>query len=304
MLYLYAAKGCPHSCTFCYNKEFHRCTYRKRPLNILLDEIRLLVTEYGMDGVYFADEMWGKNKAEMREICESLKALKLDFVWGCQTRIGLFGDEDFSYMYECGCRWIFFGIESGSKALLKKINKKIQHEKIAETFALCKKHNIVCIGAFIVGFPDETEENLKETVALIKTLNTSMINVNYLVLIPGSDIYKDMIAAGRYKEIENLSDYRNKSPMENLEYNFSRIPDKDIKVVRAYYLWRSFWATDVPNTENFGFAKKVVADALKSVKTGEFISFTVAAFFAGIEFLKIAYYATFFNSIKKKYGIK
>ncbi len=303
MLYLYAAKGCPHSCTFCYNKDFHRCTYRKRPLSVLLDEIKHLVKTYGMDGVYFADEMWCRNKREMYEICTKLKELKLDFVWGCQTRIGLFDESDFRYMYECGCRWIFFGIESGSPMILDKINKKISYDKIEETFRFCRKADIACIGSFIAGFPDETEENLKETVALINKLDTSLINLNYLAVIPGSEIYKELVRNGKYVEAESLREYTKKSPMERLEYNYSKIPDIDIKVVRAYYMWRSFTATDVPGTEKFGFAKKVITDALKSVKTGEMVAFIVSTYFAGVEFLKIAYYANFFPLIKKKYNI-
>lgn len=303
MLYLYAAKGCPHSCTFCYNKDFHRCTYRKRPLEVLLAEIRHLVKTYGMDGVYFADEMWCRNKKEMREICTKLKELNLDFVWGCQTRIGLFDEDDFHYMHECGCRWIFFGIESGSKAVLERINKRIAYDKIEETFRFCRRADIACIGSFIAGFPDETEENLKETVELINKLDTSLINLNYLAVIPGSEIYKELVKSGKYIEAETLREYTKKSPMERLEYNYSHIPDKDIKVVRAYYMWRSFIATDVPGTEKFGFAKKVITDALKSVKTGELVGFIVSTYSAGIEFLKTAYYANFFPQIKKKYNI-
>ena len=161
MLYLYAAKGCPHSCTFCYNKDFHRCTYRKRPLDAVLREIRYLVENHGMDGVYFADELWCRNVREMHETCDSLKSLNLPFVWGGQTRIGLFNEEDFAYMHDAGCRWIFFGVESGSPAILEKMNKRIAYGKIEQTFADCKKAGIVAIGSFIIGFPGETEEDVR-----------------------------------------------------------------------------------------------------------------------------------------------
>lgn len=118
MLYLYASKGCPFSCVFCYNKEFHRCTHRKRPLEQLLNEIKYLVTNHRMDGVYFADELWCRSRSEIREICDALRGLDLDFIWGCQTRIGIFDQEDFEYMFCSGCRWMFFGVESGSRRVL------------------------------------------------------------------------------------------------------------------------------------------------------------------------------------------
>ena len=89
--------------------------------------------------------------------------------------------------------------------------------------------------------------------------------------------------------------------MEKLEYNYSEIPDIDIKVVRAYYMWRSFLADDVPGTKKFDFAKKVITDAVKSVNKGELLSFVMSFYSAGIEFLKTAYYANCFPAIKKKY---
>ena len=138
---------------------------------------------------------------------------------------------------------------------------------------------------------------------MINKLDTSLINLNYLAVIPGSEIYKDLVEKGKYIEVESLGEYTKKSPMERLEYNYSLIPDIDIKVVRAYFMWRSFVAADVPGTEKFGFAKKVITDAFKSIKTGELIGFIVSTYYAGMEFLKIAYYANFFPKIKKKYNI-
>lgn len=303
MLYLYVAKGCPFSCTFCYNKDFHKSTYRKKPLEILLEEIRFLVENYGMDGVYFADEMWCRNREEMHTVCDALKSLNLDFVWGCQTRIGVFEKEDFDYMYNSGCRWIFFGIESGSQRMLKEINKRIMYDKIVDTFKNCKQANIASIGSFIIGLPGETCEDLKQTVKLIKQLDTSLINVNYLALIPGSEMYKALVDSGDYIESDTLEGFAKRDPLSKLEYNYSKIPDIDIKVVRAYFMWKSFTAKDVPGTEKFGFAKKVIVDALKSVKTGDLVSFTMSTAVAGIEFLRILSYSKFFPKIAKKYDL-
>lgn len=304
MLYLYSAKGCPFSCTFCYNKDFHKCRYRKKPLEILLEEIRFLVTKHGMDGVYFADEMWCRNRDEMHEICDSLKKLGLDFVWGCQTRIGIFDEEDFRYMYNSGCRWIFFGIESGSEKILRQINKKIDYDKIVPTFSDCRKAGIACIGSFITGFPDETEKDLADTVRLIQKLDTSLININNLILVPGSDIYKSLVDADKYKEPATLIEFGRQKPMERLAYNYSNIPDIDIKVVKSYFMWRSFTAEDVPGTEKHSFMKKVIVDALRSIRTGDFLSFIVSTYIAGTEFIKVLFYSHCFPRIIKKYDLK
>ena len=305
MLYLYAAKGCPFSCTFCYNKDFHHCTYRKRPMEALLREIRFLVENYGMDGVYFADELWCRSVKDMHEICDSLKSLRLDFVWGGQTRIGIFSREDFAYMYDAGCRWIFFGVESGSKEMLRRMNKKIAFDKIEQTVADCKAAGIVTIASFIIGYPGETVAQARETVDLIRRLDTHMINLNFFIVVPGADIYYQLIDEGKITAITNLHTLADEEPMQQLEYNYSAIPDLDINVIRSYYMWRSFLANDIKvDGKRTSFTKKVITDGLKSVKTGNLKEFIASAWNAGMEFLRTCWYANAYPAIKKKYGIK
>lgn len=304
MLYLYCAKGCPHNCAFCYNKDFHRCAYRKRPLETVLDEIRFLVENYNMDGVYFADEMWGRSRTEMRMICDSLRSLNLSFVWGCQTRIGVFTEEDFKYMYDSGCRWVFFGVESGSERILEKMNKRIPFDKIEETFANCKRAGIIAIGSFIVGFPDETCEDVARTVELIEKLETPLVNLNYFALVPGSDIYYQLLNEGRYPQISDLGELADIRPIERNEYSFTTVPEIDLKVIRSWYMWRSFSAKSLSeNTGNFSFAKKVATDAIKQLKRSKLKDFIMSMLLSGTEFLSIVYYSHFYPSVKKKYGM-
>ncbi len=301
MLYLYSAKGCPNSCTFCYNRDFHRCRYRKRPIGALLDEIKYLAENFGLNGVYFADELWCRSREEMHETCDALRSLGPDLAWGCQTRIGLFDEEDFRYMYSSGCRWVFFGVESGSKRMLKLMNKRIDYDKIVPTFADCKKAGLNAIGSFIVGAPDETVQDLRETVSLIEKLDTRLINLNYYILVPASDDYKRLVAEGRYPAYRDITELAVIDPVEKIEYKFCDIPDRDIRVIRSLYMWRSFVNDDVSTGKGDSFAKKVITDALRSMVGGGFGNFIAATFFAGMEFLRVFFYAHAFPSVVGKY---
>ncbi len=304
MLYLYSAKGCPFSCVFCYNKEFHRSTYRKRPIAPLLREIRYLVTEHGMDGVYFADELWCRGVREMHETCDALASLQLDFVWGCQTRIGIFQQEDFEYMFRAGCRWVFFGVESGSKRILEKMNKRLAYDKVEETFRACKKAGIVAIGSFIAGFPGETEEDLRQTVAMIERLDTTLINLNFFIVMPGSDIYYRLVAEGRYPEITDLRRLEEEDFMLLLDYNYSEVPARDLRVVQSWYMWRSFSSGNINvGGEKTSFTRKVITDALRSLRAGSLKALVLSGWYAVKEFSIIAFYAHAYSGIRKKYGI-
>ncbi len=305
MLYLYFAKGCPFSCVFCYNKEFHRCTYRKRPIETLLREIRYLAENHGMDGVYFADELWCRNSREMHEVCDALTSLQLDFVWGCQTRIGIFDQDDFDYMFRSGCRWVFFGVESGSKRILAAMNKRLAYDKVESTFAACKRAGIVAIGSFIVGFPGETPEDLKQTVEMIERLDTTLINLNFFIVMPGSDIYKQLVSEGRYPEITDLHLLEDEDFMLLLEHNYTTVPAVDLKVVHSWYMWRSFASNNVSvGEEKTSFTKKVILDALKSLHSRSVEGFFRSVWYAGKEFSIIAWYAHTHPKILKKYGIR
>ena len=115
MMYLYSSKGCPCNCAFCSNPVFHRSCHRTRPNEIVISEIKYLIENYGLDGVYFSDELWVTKRSDMLDFCRRVKEEDLHFHFGIQTRIGLFTREDFQILYESGCRWALFGIESGSK---------------------------------------------------------------------------------------------------------------------------------------------------------------------------------------------
>ena len=123
MGFLYSSKGCNGQCTFCFNKDFHHSTYRKRPIENVLSEISYLAKTSGLDGVFFADELWCTNKADVLRNCKAIIDSGLQFVWGCMIRFGMLDRSDYEYMYQSGCRWLYFGIESGSPERLKKIKK-------------------------------------------------------------------------------------------------------------------------------------------------------------------------------------
>ncbi|MBQ7639235.1 MAG: B12-binding domain-containing radical SAM protein [Clostridia bacterium] len=305
MLYLYCAKGCPFSCVFCFNKEFHRSCYRKRPLEAVLKEIRYLVENHNMDGVYFADELWCRNSREMHEVCDALSSLHLNFVWGCQTRIGIFNREDFEYMFRSGCRWVFFGVESGSKKVLEAMNKRIAYDKIESTFSACKEAGVVAIGSFIVGFPGETEDDIRQTVDLIERLDTTLINLNFFIVMPGSDIYYRLVSEGLYPEITDLRMLKEEDFMLLLEHNYSEVPALDLKVIHSWYMWRSFTSNNISvGEEKTSFTKKVISDALHSIFGGNLKGFILSTWYAAKEFLLIAWYSHAHPKIIKKYGIK
>lgn len=304
MMYIYSSKGCPCKCAFCSNVNFHKSTHRKRPNEYVIEEIKYLAENHGLDGVYFSDELWCTKRSDMLDFCQRIHDNKLNFRWGVQLRIGMFSEEDYKTMYDAGCRWVLFGIESGSPEMLDRVHKNIAYDKIKPTFDCLKKIGYVTIGSFIVGFPDETEEQLKETVRLINSLDASFTPIYHFTPLPGTELYEKVISEGRFNETDKLEDLCKLIATEEIGKNYSCVPDKDLRVIRSWYHWKGFSDKGaIKNGKPFEFAKQTILSGLHSISLKGPISFLVNGFSALHEFLYVFWYSHAYPGIIKKYDL-
>ena len=301
---LYMSKGCIGQCTFCFNKEFHRQTCRMRPVEIFLAEVKDLVDNYNVDCIYFADELWCKNRKEMILQCEAFKNSGIPFKWGVQTRVGIFSGDDFKIMKEAGCIWIDFGIETGSPSMLKRIKKGIPYDKIEQTFSDCTKAGIISLANFIIGFPDETEKEFRETIELANRIEATQKTFFFFMPGPGSELYNQLVEGGRYVPPQTFNEYTRVKYFYSPKPNFSKIKSKDLKTVRAYFLWQGFSRKFFSDeARSYDIAKKDIADVLKQFR-GHGLKFAVQLFIiSAYEFTDIFLYAHIHPAILKKYGL-
>ena len=301
---LYMAKGCIGNCAFCYNKTFHRQCYRMRPVETFLQEVKYLIEHHGVDCIYFADELWCRSREEMLYQCEAFKNSGLDFKWGVQTRIGIFEKEDFKIMKDAGCLWVDFGVESGSPTTLKRIRKGIPYDKIQQTFLDCSEAGIISLANFIIGFPDETEEQLRETVRMARTIAATQKTFFFFMPGPGASLFDELVSSGKYDPPKTFREYTKIKFFYSPKPNFSKIPTKDLKAVRARFLWEGFSRKYFnEGTRSYDLAKKDIADVLKQFR-GHGLRFAWQLFWiSAYEFTDIFFYAHFFPKVMKKYGI-
>ena len=301
---LYMSKGCVGQCTFCFNKEFHRQTCRMRPVETFLAEVKYLVENHGVDCIYFADELWCKNRTEMLAQCKAFKESGIPFKWGVQTRVGIFNGEDFKTMKDAGCLWIDFGIETGSRSMMKKIKKGIPYDKIKQTFTDCKEAGIISLANFIIGFPDETEEEFRDTINMANTIDATQKTFFFYMPGPGSELYRQLVQEGRYIPPRTFDEYTKVKYFYSPKPNLSQIPSKELKAVRAYFLWQGFSRKYfIKEARSYDLAKKDISDVLKQFR-GHGLRFAFQLFLiSAYEFIDIFFWAHFFPSVYKKYSI-
>ena len=96
-------------------------------------------------------------------------------------------------MFEAGCEYLSFGLESGSDKVLKLMRKGIKTEWASEVLRLTHKNKILASVNILIGFPGEEEEDFQDTLTFLdrnKTYLTSVSTGATLGIGKGSYLYQ------------------------------------------------------------------------------------------------------------------
>jgi anaerobic magnesium-protoporphyrin IX monomethyl ester cyclase len=101
-------------------------------------------------------------------------------------------------MQQAGCECIAVGIESGSERIQALIKKHVTVEQIREkALMIAGSSRIKIIGYFMIGFPDETEEEILQTINLAASLPLYRANFTLVIPIPGTELFKQALREGK-----------------------------------------------------------------------------------------------------------
>jgi anaerobic magnesium-protoporphyrin IX monomethyl ester cyclase len=189
---LMTAKGCPFSCTFCYNPV--RKVYYRTSESIVneMEEIKGM----GIKEIFFVDDTFYVNSKRAMAICDEIIRRKLDIPWGARARANTISHEMLSKFKKAGCVRLHIGVESGNNDILNILNKKITAEKIKEAFKLCRKHKITTMAYFIIGNPGETIEEVEESIRFAKKINPSFVQFSRMTPFPDTVLYTEALEKG------------------------------------------------------------------------------------------------------------
>lgn len=188
-------RGCPFKCTYCTTNNFFSKKFRMKSVDRILSEMLLLYGRYKVTEYEFTHDLFTLRKKEILTLCERLIELKkikgIQFTWKCSARIDCIDREMIFKMKEAGCASIFFGIESGSDIIQKKIGKNLHLPK-AETVAdNCRTAGVDMHASYIIGFPEETKTDINMTLRNIMNLlfRGALVQSSVLALLPGTPLY-------------------------------------------------------------------------------------------------------------------
>jgi radical SAM PhpK family P-methyltransferase len=181
------ARSCAFNCAFCnYPTRAGKLTVTGTDaVERELDSIRALGH---IKNVVFIDDTFNVPLPRFKELCRMMIKNKYDFNWFSYFRCSNSDEETFDLMAESGCKGVFLGIESGSPAILKNMNKAATVEKYGVGINQLHQRDILTFGSFIVGFPGETSESVNETLEFIKQNKPTYYRAQSWYCEPGTPI--------------------------------------------------------------------------------------------------------------------
>jgi radical SAM superfamily enzyme YgiQ (UPF0313 family) len=194
---IYTSLGCPFSCVFCcINAPFGKPGIRYRTPKLVVEEIGLLVNNYGIKNIKIVDELFVLNEKHYMTIVELLMERGYDLNIWAYARVDTVKAEYLQKMKNAGINWLALGIESANPDVRDGASKKMRIHDIKKVVRAIQEAGIRVIGNYIFGLPEDTNETMQETLDMAIDLNCEFANFYSGMAYPGSKLYDIAVKEG------------------------------------------------------------------------------------------------------------
>lgn len=198
---IFTSRGCPFRCTFCNANIFGKEFRARNPENVI-GEIDMLVKKYGVKQIDIIDDNFSEDIPRAEKIIELIIDRNYNIAINFQN--GLRADrltkELVHKMKLAGVYKVGIGIESANTTIRKKVKKGLDIRCVENVLQWFREEGIISIGFFMLGFPDDTEETLQETIDFAIRVNPSIANFSLVIPLPGTELYDQVKANGWFTQ--------------------------------------------------------------------------------------------------------
>ena len=166
---LEVGRGCPYGCTFCSTNTFFKRRFRMKSTARIVRDVKDLVHLFGVDHVDFVHDMFTVRRDFVVDICKAMRALSI--TWNCSARTDRLDVELLQLMIEAGCTGIYAGLETGSQRLQPLIQKNLVLTEAMAMVRQCQLMGLSVTTSLIMGYPNETREDLFDTLLCVLELS-------------------------------------------------------------------------------------------------------------------------------------
>ncbi|MBN2054418.1 B12-binding domain-containing radical SAM protein [bacterium] len=198
------SRGCPFQCVFCAGRNITGLRHRRRSIQHIIEEMRLLIDAHGIKELLIIDDNFSFNRRHAKALLRKILEEGLEFTWATPNgvRMETLDDELVGLMKATGLYLVSLGIESGSDRVLRSIRKNFNQVTIATTMRMLRRHDIPVAGFFVMGFPGESRAEIEKTIRLALRLDLVRANFFTFLPFPGTESYRALLASGELEAVD------------------------------------------------------------------------------------------------------
>jgi radical SAM superfamily enzyme YgiQ (UPF0313 family) len=212
---IFTSRGCPYRCYYCHNlfgKKF-RC----RSAENVVEEIKQIVETFGITDIEIYDDIFNLDLDRAKSICNKL--LELDLGLSLAFPNGVRADqldrELVNLLARVGTTNLAIAVETASQELQKTIGKNLDLEHVRKAITWADEAGIVTNGYFMLGFPGETTEQIRQTIAYAETTDLFFASFFIVTPYPGTPLWDQTMSSVDSSSLD-FSDYNYLSGYFNL----------------------------------------------------------------------------------------
>ena len=202
-------RGCPLSCSFCSVSAFNGKRYRRRPIDQVIEEFKLIQEKWVL---IVDDNLIGTTSSHIEQAKKLFRALiqaDLGKQWIGQVTVNMADDEELlALAVQAGCRGVFIGFESPRAEGLEEVGKKfnlLKNRNLRSSVRRIQRHKILVVGSFIMGLDTDKPGIGREIAKAAGQYGVDLLNALFLTPLPGTRLWDKMksqkrIAANDFPE--------------------------------------------------------------------------------------------------------
>ena len=197
-------RGCRAQCTFCSVRNFNGKGVRQRDYMNVVDEIEMLVNDYGVGHFMWLDDDLLKDERRATQMFNEIVRRNLKVTWDATNGIiaSSCTESLVDAMARSGCIAVNIGMESGNRTILRQVKKPGTLENFIEAAEIFRKHEQIHTSVLLmVGFPNETLGMVHDTINVARDMDCDWYRISPLQPLPNTPIYDAMVAQGLIQDV-------------------------------------------------------------------------------------------------------
>jgi radical SAM superfamily enzyme YgiQ (UPF0313 family) len=194
-------RGCPWRCDFCAASMRISPTYKIKPVDKVIAEIRCIKEIWPHPFIEFADDNTFVAKKRSKDLLRALS--KENIRWFTETDVSVAEDDELlRLMRESGCAQVLIGFESPSLNGLNGVEERAnwkakQLDHYSRAIARIQDHGITVNGCFILGLDGTSPESFDDVWNFVRETGLYEVQITVLTPFPGTPLYNRLQEEGR-----------------------------------------------------------------------------------------------------------